>query len=123
LIATLKLNQKSAKVIELQNELKKLGYFPKTFKPTNFYGKMTADAVKKYLASKVAPTPVKQVLGTQVTSLDTLIATLKPGQSSAKVKDMQAKLKALGYFNKNFATTNFYGTLTTAAVKRYQASK
>ncbi|MFA6547393.1 MAG: immunoglobulin-like domain-containing protein [Candidatus Magasanikbacteria bacterium] len=127
LINTLKLNQNSAKVKELQEELKKLGYFSKTFKTTNFYGKLTGDAVKKYLATKQTVeqpvAPVQKILGEKITKLDSLIATLKPNKRNAKVKELQTELKKLGFFPKTFAVTDFYGATTSAGVKKYQASK
>lgn len=52
LISQLKLGKSGALVVELQNELKKLGFFPKSVKSTGYYGPITQTAVKKYLASK-----------------------------------------------------------------------
>ena len=147
LISTLKLNQSNAKVKELQEELKKLGYFSKNFVTTNFYGKMTGDAVKKYLAAKqmpvfapkaavvskpvvaktaVIPKPVSAAVAPVATasaSLDDLIATLTPNRRDARVKDLQAQLKKLGFYPKLWVITDFYGATTIASVKKYQASK
>ncbi|NEO83106.1 MAG: peptidoglycan-binding protein [Spirulina sp. SIO3F2] len=46
---------------------------------------------------------------------------LKRGQNSDTVRQLQLKLKQLGYFNG--PTTGYYGTLTEAAVKRFQSAK
>ncbi|MEM8639975.1 MAG: peptidoglycan-binding protein [Cyanobacteria bacterium P01_G01_bin.54] len=46
---------------------------------------------------------------------------LKRGQNSDVVRQLQLKLKQQGYFNG--PTTGYYGTLTEAAVKRFQSSK
>lgn len=52
LIKEVKQGQTSDKVFELQTELQKLGYIVKSWKPTKFYGTVTASAVAKYQASK-----------------------------------------------------------------------
>ena len=52
LITELKPGQTSDKVLELQTELQKLGYIVKSWKPTKFYGTVTAEAVAKYRESK-----------------------------------------------------------------------
>lgn len=52
LIKEVKPGQTSDKVFELQVELQKLGYIVKSWKPTKFYGTVTASAVAKYQASK-----------------------------------------------------------------------
>lgn len=52
LIKEVKAGQTSDKVLELQTELQKLGYIVKSWKPTKFYGTVTASAVAKYQASK-----------------------------------------------------------------------
>ncbi|MGB0561561.1 MAG: peptidoglycan-binding protein [Spirulinaceae cyanobacterium] len=46
---------------------------------------------------------------------------LKRGQNSDAVRQLQLKLKQQGHFNG--PTTGYYGTLTEAAVKRFQSSK
>ncbi len=47
--------EESDEVVELQNRLKSLGYFPSNQKSTGYYGKITADAVYKWqIANKVA---------------------------------------------------------------------
>ena len=52
LLKEVKQGQTSDKVLELQTELQKLGYIVKSWKPTKFYGTVTASGVAKYLASK-----------------------------------------------------------------------
>ncbi|MDD4409522.1 MAG: hypothetical protein PHW52_02590 [Candidatus Pacebacteria bacterium] len=49
--------QTNSIVRQLQNELKKAGFFPQTQVLTNFYGNVTKDAVAKYKASLVKVTP------------------------------------------------------------------
>lgn len=45
-----------ADVKEMQEILKKLGYFPATITPTNYFGKITLSAVKSYQKSRGLPT-------------------------------------------------------------------
>ncbi len=52
LLKDLKQGQTNDKVFELQTELQKLGYIVKSWKPTKFYGTVTASAVERYLSSK-----------------------------------------------------------------------
>ncbi|MFA6423868.1 MAG: peptidoglycan-binding protein [Candidatus Magasanikbacteria bacterium] len=123
LAAKLKQGQSNKEVNELQKELQKLGFFAKNFKTTNYYGPMTAAAVKKYKASIKIVSNVGQVLGVKVTRVDELIAKYKLGQSNKEINEIQNEMQRLGFFRKNFKTTNYYGPMTAAAVKKYQASK
>lgn len=52
LISRLRLGKRGAEVEELQSELKRLGFYPRDWRATGFYGPVTALAVKKYSASK-----------------------------------------------------------------------
>lgn len=45
--------------------------------------------------------------------------TLHPGTSNSDVKELQQKLKNKGYFTYG-TTTNYYGSITTSAVKSFQ---
>ena len=51
LIALTKFGTKNNNVRLLQTELKKLGYYPKAYAITNYYGPLTNASVKKYLAA------------------------------------------------------------------------
>ncbi|MDP2587024.1 MAG: chitobiase/beta-hexosaminidase C-terminal domain-containing protein [Candidatus Komeilibacteria bacterium] len=52
LIASTKFGQRGAKIKQLQTELQNLGFMPKNFKVTDYYGPITSRAVAKYQASK-----------------------------------------------------------------------
>lgn len=120
LAGKLKLGNKSAEVMELQTELKKLGFLAKTFKPSKLYDSVTAAAVKKYLASlKKNITPVKTVPALSL--LDTLISKTKFGQRGTIVKQLQVELNKVGFIPKPMITS-YYGTLTKTAVSKYLAS-
>ena len=116
LVAKLKAGQTNSEVMEMQNELKKLGYFAKTWKSTKFYGAMTKAAVKKYLADKNKVPVVAK-------TLDELVATLKLGQKNDLVKQMQTELKKLKFFPASLVATGYYGPATRTAVNKYLASK
>lgn len=60
------------------------------------------------------------VLVISLTSV-TFADTLKYGSTGAEVGKLQAKLKSLGYFKSN--VTNYYGSITKTAVKKFQAAK
>ncbi len=108
LITKLKAGQSSNEVMELQNELKKAGYFPGNWRSTKFYGRLTSAAVKKYLATK---------------KLDKLINTLKFGQRNNLVKQLQTNLKMFNFFPAAHVVTSYYGPITRIGVKKYLALK
>ncbi len=116
LVAKLKFGQTSDEVKELQTELKKIGYFAKTWKPTKFYGTLTKAAVKKYLVDKNKKPVVAK-------TLDELVAMTKFGQRSDLVKQLQTELKKLKFLSAKHLVTNYYGAITKAAVAKYLASK
>ena len=64
-----------------------------------------SDSAKPYGGS-ATPTPEPEYV------------SLKPGDSGTRVKQLQTRLKELGYFSGNIGGN--YGELTTAAVKRFQ---
>ncbi|KUO72390.1 MAG: hypothetical protein APF77_06075 [Clostridia bacterium BRH_c25] len=51
----------------------------------------------------------------------TFADTLKNGSKGAEVTKLQTQLKKLGYFSSN--ATGYYGSITQAAVKKFQAGK
>lgn len=110
LIQETKRGQKSQKVVDLQNELKALGFFPKTVVSSGLYGPVTDAAVKKYLAEKIV-------------DIDEFIGKVHLGEKSDAVKQLQNALKAHGEFSKAIPSTGWYGPVTEAAVKKYLANK
>ncbi len=118
LVASTKFGTRSNDVKLLQDELKRLGFFPKNISSTGFYGSITKAAVGKYLASKTG-----QVLGVKITRADDLIAITKFGGRGAEVSELQTLLKQAGFFPSKQAVTGFYGSITRTAVAKYLASK
>ncbi len=123
LIATVKAGTKSDQVVQLQNELKALGYFPKNVASTGFYGPITVAAVKKYQADQEKG----QVLGVKVDAsnalLKELIAGTKQNTRTDKVFQLQTELKKAGFYPSGYAVSGFYGTITKASVEKYLASQ
>jgi peptidoglycan hydrolase-like protein with peptidoglycan-binding domain len=113
LLKTLKPGDRKAQVQELQSELQRLGFLPKSIKPTTFYGASTSAAVKKYQASLS-----KKTVAAPATSIDELIAKTKPGQTSASVRQLQTLLKNAGFLKAN--PTGYYGAGTRTAVQAYK---
>ncbi len=133
----LKKGNKGDDVKKLQQQLKKLGFF--TGSPAGNYGTLTVSAVKRYQKalglkqdgiasvelqkqlfssdplSKATPKP------TATPKPSSKYKTLKKGSKGSEVKKLQKKLKELGYFTGNPAGN--YGSLTVAAVKRFQKAK
>ncbi|WP_054951031.1 C40 family peptidase [Numidum massiliense] len=118
-------------VKQLQDKLKKKGYF-KYKKSTGYFGPITTKAVKdfqrahKVKASGVVDKRTFRALGVKKGKAVTSKAsgsskkakTLRQGMSGKKVKDLQSKLKRLGYFKTN--VTGYYGPITKNAVKAFQ---
>lgn len=112
---------KSSKVVDLQNELKGLGFFPKNIPSSGWYGPVTDAAVKRYLASR--SNSMGQVLGVKIVNVDALIAKVHVGEKSDSVKQLQSGLKEGGFFPKATPVTGWYGPVTQMAVKKYLASR
>jgi peptidoglycan DL-endopeptidase LytE len=128
----LKIGSRGAEVSKLQQNLKQLGYFTYP-KITGYYGTVTADAVRQFQKQYQLP-----VTGTAdsatLAKINEAIAKSKPqpsapkaaiyltiGSTNPEVKEVQTKLKQLGYFTYP-EITGYYGAITADAVKRFQNS-
>ena len=117
MLKDLKLGSRGKKVAALQNELKKQGFFPKSQKTTEYYGKTTAAGIKKYLAGKkltLAPNAPTN------STISQLILKLKFGMKNNDVKKLQDELKKLNLYPKTMLSTGYYGKATDAGVKKYK---
>jgi hypothetical protein len=71
-----------------------------------------------------SPTPAPTTTVTPTTTAKptpTYRTILKPGDRGPKVRELQARLRQIGWFDGN--VTDYYGTRTTAAVKGFQAKR
>ena len=144
---SLAIGSESSEVLELQKRLASLGFFFLT--PTSYYGSITSSAVKKFQSSRglepvgfVGPgtraalnasgaSVGASVATAVITSVSPLVATangnryvftksLAIGSENSEVLELQKRLASLGFF---FVTpTSYYGPVTAAAVKKFQAS-
>ena len=74
--------------------------------------------------ASVAPTPppaTQTAASPKVTPTRAPVVLLRPGDSSPKVRELQARLKQLRWYDGD--VTDHYGTRTTAAVKGFQAKR
>jgi len=108
-------------VTALQKDLKALGYF--NISPTGYYGDVTVAAVKKFQANK-GLTQDGMAGEDTLSYIDRLLGRhrdilLKEGIRGNNVTALQSDLKALGFIT--ISPTGYYGDVTAAAVKRFQA--
>jgi peptidoglycan DL-endopeptidase LytE len=129
----LKIGSRGTEVRNLQQNLKLLGYF--TYPEiTGYYGTITADAVRKFqkqyhlpvtgtadrvTISKIDEAVKKKSQSNPSFSKGTIYLTI--GSTGSEVKEVQKKLKQLGYFTYS-QITGYYGTITAEAVKKFQRS-
>ena len=115
-------------VAELQRQLAAAGYF--NAKATGFYGLLTEDAVTRFQrANGLTPDGIagpqtlaklrNRVPSGQNTS-STNNGVLSRGKRGPAVTQLQNSLKASGSYNG--PTTGYFGSMTEAAVKRFQAA-
>jgi peptidoglycan DL-endopeptidase LytE len=129
----LKLGSKGKEVSELQRNLKALGYFQYPT-ITDYYGTITSDAVKRFqkanglkvtgIADSATLAKIRQAVEQKEKSpisqpKETIYLTI--GSVGEQVKQVQTRLKQLGYFT--YPTiTGYYGSVTAEAVKLFQRS-
>ncbi|WP_245934738.1 C40 family peptidase [Paranoxybacillus vitaminiphilus] len=129
----LKLGTRGKEVSQLQLHLKTLGYFQYPT-ITDYYGSATSDAVRKFqkenglkvtgIADSITLAKIRQAIEQKEKSQaaapkrDVYLAI---GSIGEQVKQVQMKLKQLGYFT--YPTiTGYYGSVTAEAVKQFQKS-
>lgn len=133
---TLRKGQSHPDVKELQEALKKKGFF-NYHTSTGYFGSITEDAVREFQMKHglqvdgiAGPQTLNTLLsqmngnnGGQQTSSSTPSSTsnstiLRFGSSGQAVRDLQEKLKAKGFYNHSI--TGQYGRITTEAVREFQ---
>ncbi len=110
LIATLRYGRRASAVLELQNELVRLGYMPRGWKSTTYYGPVTLGAVNRYVDKMDA-------------DLDEMVGRLTYGQTHPDVRRLSRQLQAKGFLAKNVRISSYYGVAVRAAVAKYNASR
>ena len=121
---SLRMGDSGSAVKELQTKLKKLGYYNGTIDST--FGSGTYAAVrafqKKYnlTADGVAGSETLKKLDSAYKNADSDKddGSLRKGATGSAVKDLQTKLKKLGFYNASI--DGDYGDTTVAAVKAFQ---
>lgn len=132
--ALMKSGSKGEKVRELQVRLRSISWLSGDI--TENYGEATTTAVKGFQEKRKLPATgeVDQktwdalVKMTKQPTHDEMYNILRPGKAilkqgstGAKVKELQARLKQVGWFSGN--VTENYGTQTVTAVKGFQAKR
>ena len=123
-VDSLRMGDSGSAVKDLQTKLKKLGYYSGTVDST--FGSGTYAAVrafqKKYnlTADGVAGSETLKKLDTAYKNADSDKddGSLRKGATGSAVKDLQTKLKKLGFYNASI--DGDYGDTTVAAVKAFQ---
>ncbi len=125
---------KGTKVRELQHRLRQLDWFSGNI--TGSYGTSTVTGVKGFQEKRDYPetgevdkrTWTKLVSMTRKPTDDEMHNRLVPGpalwksgDSGDKVRDLQARLKQIGWFSGN--VTGSYGSMTVSAVKGFQGKR
>ncbi len=113
-------------VLKLQAALETLGYFDGT--PGGSYSTLTAAAVKRFQAALgntqtgTADTTLLRILyGGYAPECDMIAAGITSGSTGANVERLQTRLYYLGYLSKTSSIDGDYGTVTSSAVKLFQA--
>ena len=121
---SLRMGDSGSAVKDLQTKLKKLGYYDGTVDST--FGSGTYAAVKAFqkkynlTADGVAGSETLKKLDTAYKNADSDKddGSLRKGATGSAVKDLQTKLKKLGFYNASI--DGDYGDTTVAAVKAFQ---
>lgn len=110
--------EESEDIKKFQNRLKDLGYL--TTKPDGKYGSDTVAAVKRFQDRHglIADGYIGQVTKKILMSGEAESNALALGMEGDDVKNMQKRLKALGYLSAS--ATGYFGDQTDAAVKAFQ---
>jgi peptidoglycan hydrolase-like protein with peptidoglycan-binding domain len=132
--AMLEKGDSGEKVRELQHRLRQIGWFSGSI--TGNYQSATVKGVAGFQEKRKydATGEVDAKTWSKLTSMtktpssaemhNKLVAgpaILKKGSSGEKVKDLQARLKQIGWFSGK--VTNYYGSVTVSAVKGFQAKR
>lgn len=125
---TLKQGMENSAVMQMQRDLKQLGYYYADI--TGKFGTKTEAAVKEFQKDKkitadgVAGYTTLQAISKAIDAAGGTASSgggLKVGTTGDKVRNLQLDLTALGYYYGDIS--GHYGSLTQAAVKKFQKAK
>jgi len=106
-------------ISKIQSRLKDLEYYDYG-SITGYYGPITQEAVRKF--QRTNGLAVDGIMGsaslTLLNSESALYYTMYPGDSGDDIREMQDRLRELGYFNGT--STGYFGNITKAAVQAFQ---
>ncbi|MBD2461580.1 peptidoglycan-binding protein [Oscillatoria sp. FACHB-1407] len=127
--SALQRNDSGTDVTTLQSDLIQAGYYDGPV--TGFYGELTETAVARFqsenglLVDGIAGSETLTVLQNRLAAVqapsNSAGGTLRHGDQGTAVTDLQNRLRSAGYFNG--PVTGYYGSLTEAAVMRFQDQK
>lgn len=124
-----KVNLTSDEIRQLQENLKRLGFY-ESGSVTGNYGTLTEEAVRQFqrkygldadgIAGTKTLAKIQSLLGSSSSGTGAdASGMLKPGSSGTAVRQLQENLKKLGYYESGSVTGN-YGPLTEEAVRQFQ---
>ncbi|MCX6785613.1 MAG: peptidoglycan-binding domain-containing protein [Candidatus Komeilibacteria bacterium] len=87
-----------------------------------YAGKAILNVSDDVIASYGQTVAGQAVLGVKINALDNLISAVKFGDKNEQVRALQTELQKQGFFQKNLKPTNYFGSITAAAIKKYQSS-
>jgi peptidoglycan hydrolase-like protein with peptidoglycan-binding domain len=128
--SALQVGDRGASVTNLQDQLRSAGYFNRS--STGIYASITADAVRRFQASRgltvdgIAGPATQRALRAQSLSVSegnyrpiSYSSGLRLGSRGAEVSALQQQLSNLGYY---VSVDGVFGPATDQAVRRFQAS-
>ncbi|MGF1535752.1 MAG: peptidoglycan-binding protein [Elainellaceae cyanobacterium] len=130
--AILQQGDRGEAVVELQEALRTLGFFPATATASGFYGTLTTGAVESFQSENglipdgvAGPQTQARLFALTVSEdeTDPVVSNpsiLQEGDRGDAVIDVQDALRALGFFPEAIASTGFYGAVTVQAVQDFQ---
>ena len=125
----LKLGSYETEVIQLQNKLKELNFFPQEIKSNDYFGLATEKAVEEYQTSKeiypcgiVGPRTRKALNNEEfITNKDyKFTQDLKYNDKNEEVKQLQTRLRDQNFFPYYLQSSGWFGPTTQKAVNIFQ---
>lgn len=116
----------------LQKRLRNGGFYPRSWPITSYFGGVTEDAVRRYQRARalpatgfVGPKTRAKLNGARRNASQRYRFRFDMGYGTQHpaVMRLQKRLRTEGFYPRGGPFTNFYGSITTGAVKRYQRAR